>query len=333
MKPLFHPKLVNGPLGDPLLFVDLFQERRALMFDLGSAEVLRPGAILRVSDAFVSHTHIDHFVGFDHVLRIHLARDTTMRVYGPPGITENVTGKLSGYTWNLVEGYPFVLEVCEVGSDSIRRTRYSAGEEFKPRPLGKEPFDGGLVDEDLFTVRAVHLDHQIDSMAYALTERFHINIDKEALRHEHLEVGPWIGAFKRAIRSEMPPDTPIRAQAIREGEIAKKSVPLGELVEKVVKITRGQRIAYVSDAVYSDANREKIVSLARGADLLYCEASFLDADRALERYHLTAAQAGTLAKDAGVGKLVIFHISPKHCDEVETLERQALEAMKGKGGT
>ena len=35
MRPLFHPKLVNDPFGDPALYVDCLFEKRALMFDLG----------------------------------------------------------------------------------------------------------------------------------------------------------------------------------------------------------------------------------------------------------------------------------------------------------
>jgi hypothetical protein len=35
MRPIFQPSLVNGPLADPALFVDVLFERRALLFDLG----------------------------------------------------------------------------------------------------------------------------------------------------------------------------------------------------------------------------------------------------------------------------------------------------------
>src|SRR3990170_895219 len=35
MKPLFHPVLVNDPIGDPGVYVDCLFEKRALLFDLG----------------------------------------------------------------------------------------------------------------------------------------------------------------------------------------------------------------------------------------------------------------------------------------------------------
>src|SRR5207247_454355 len=89
------------------------------------ADSLRTAAAapLQVTPVFVSHTHIDHFIGFDHLLRMFLARDLRLDLFGPPGIIANVRGKLAGYTWNLVDGYPFVLTVHEVAVDRIRWIR------------------------------------------------------------------------------------------------------------------------------------------------------------------------------------------------------------------
>ncbi len=81
-------------------------------------------------------------------------------------------------------------------------------------------------------------------------------------------------------------------------------LPLGELKREMLTITKGQKIVYVSDCRGTDANLKKIISFARGADLLFCEAAFLDRDRekACERGHLTAKQAGFAAREAGVAE-------------------------------
>jgi ribonuclease Z len=71
--------------------------------------------------------------------------------------------------------------------------------------------------------------------------------------------------------------------------------------------------------------------LVRGADLFFCEAAFLerDRDRAEERSHLTARQAGELAREAQAKKLHIFHFSPKYEKEADLLYREAEEAFQG----
>ena len=105
MRPSVHTQLVNGPFGDPALLVDFKFERRALLFDLGDVSALSTRQLLRVSDAFVTHAHMDHFAGFDHLLRVCLGRDTGITLYGPPGFVAQVGPKLAASTWNVIANY------------------------------------------------------------------------------------------------------------------------------------------------------------------------------------------------------------------------------------
>lgn len=132
MRPTFHPRLVNGPYGDPALLVRLLGTGRNLLFDLGDLHPLPARPILRATHAFVTHAHVDHFCGFDTVVRYALGRARTVRIVGPPGIGDRVEGKLRGYTWNLVGSYAeaFVVEVLEWAGTAGLQWRFPCREGF-----------------------------------------------------------------------------------------------------------------------------------------------------------------------------------------------------------
>ena len=123
MTPLLHPRLVNGRFGDPALFVEMLHRREALLFDAGDLSPLSARDLLRVSHLFVSHMHMDHFIGFDALLRVNVGREKVIRVVGPPGIGERVCHKLNGYDWDLVERYDtdLVFEVVDLGANGPER--------------------------------------------------------------------------------------------------------------------------------------------------------------------------------------------------------------------
>ena len=141
--------MVNGGFGDPALYLNFLHERRALLFDLGEINALRAGEILRISDIFISHTHIDHFCGFDRLLRVMLNRELTVRLHGPAGLIGNVAGKLAGYTWNLVDDYRLRLQVQEIGPRRVRRVTFSCRDRFRARTGAREaPFAGVVRAEE-----------------------------------------------------------------------------------------------------------------------------------------------------------------------------------------
>ncbi len=335
MKSAFVARLVNPPFGDPGLHINLRWQGTALQFDLGKLDRFPAAELLKLTHIFVSHTHVDHFIGFDRVMRLFLSRAATVSLYGPPGIIRNVSGKLAGYTWNLVDGYPLVFEVHEVFPDHIHSVRLPATTAFVVEEVGVRPFDGVLCEVDGLSVHAVHLDHKIPSLGFALQEATHINIRKDELDRLGLSAGRWLNELKEAIRSGKPAATQICIRAPGHGSgndaTRERYMSVGELQERLVVVTPGQRIAYVVDTQFSAGNVAKITELARQADVFYCESPFLDEDRdqAVHRYHLTARQAGTLARRAGAKRLEVFHFSPRYDGQGERLYGEAAAAFVG----
>ena len=338
MNPSFSSYLVNDVFGDPGVYVEVRWSKRALLFDLGRNDALGPTRLLRAGDIFISHTHMDHFIGFDQLLRIALARGKTLRFFGPPGLIENIQGKLRGYTWNLVDGYPLTLEVREFHRDTITQTSFRAANGFQPetpmispRTLQSwdQPFT--VLEDPMFVVKAVALNHRIPSFAYSLEEQFHINVNTQKLHEAGLRVGAWLSDVKQHIWQGQPDDFRFTVALYDEHRRDDREFVLGEVKERFLTISRGQKIAYVVDTRYDEENESKIVALAQGADLLYCESPYLDndADKAQDRYHLTARQAGLIARKAGVRDLVVFHFSPRYTGQAEALEREAREAFQG----
>jgi len=338
MTPSFSSYLVNDPFGDPGVYVEVRWSKRALLFDLGRNDTLGASRLLRATDIFISHTHMDHFIGFDAVVRVALGRGKTLRLYGPPGLIDNVDGKLRGYTWNLVDGYPLTIEVFEFHRHEVRQSLFGAAEGFQRRDRPSRPSiieEGtgtfGVLEDPMFTVRATALDHRIPSFAYSLQEQFHINVNKQRLHEAGFPVGGWLTDVKRYVWEGKPDDFRFTAVLFDEHRREEREFILGDVKKRFLTISRGQKIAYVVDARYDAENEAKIVALARHADLFYCESPYLevDAEKARDRYHLTAWQAGVMAHKAQVRDLVVFHFSPRYTGQGDLIEREAMEAFKG----
>ncbi|RFU85160.1 ribonuclease Z [Streptomyces triticagri] len=158
--------------------------------------------------------------------------------------------------------------------------------------------DGPLVSSGPYTLRAAKLSHPVESYGYRLEEPDGRRILPERLRAHGIS-GPDVGRLQR------------------EGVLD------GVTLEEVSAPRPGQRFAFIMDTRLCDG----VHALAEGCDLLVIESTFLDADARLaaDHGHLTATQAATAARDAGVRHLVLTHFSQRYPDP-EAFEREARAA-------
>jgi len=330
MRPLFHPSLVNGRYGDPTVYVETLFEKRSLLFDVGEIASLSPRRIRRIDQIFVSHEHIDHFVGFDHLLRLLVGHEKSVQLFGPSGFGERVFHKLQAYRWNLVESYPcdLVFVVSELETEnSISTTRFRLRKAFAAEPsVFRKTCAGVLCDEPTHRVSAAILEHGTPCLAFALQEAAHVNVWKNRLLERGLPVGPWLRSLKKAVVERRADDHLIR---IDEAATSDRLVPLASLRD-LLTVTAGQKIAYVTDVADTPANCAGIVALVQNADILFIEAAFAGADAALarERAHLTTTAAGEIAREANVRRVEPFHFSPRYAGEQERMLAEVMATFR-----
>jgi len=326
MRPTFLPRLVNGELFDPIVYIRILNQRQALMLDCGRFFDLSNHELMLVEHLFISHAHMDHFMGFDHVLRVILHRQTPLNVYGPPEISRHVLAKLGSYTWNLTRDYALEIRIHEVAQETIATTLARACDGFTPMRTDMRARSGDALARTLwFTVDAVELDHKTPCLGFVVKEAYHINIRGEMLTRLGYISGPWLGMLKSAIRSERPMDIPVltlQGTRLIESE---------RLVRELVLISPGQKITYLTDIRYSPANLERLFPLAKDTDILFIETFYPDdmREEAYRKGHLTARQAGEIARELGAKRVQPMHISPRYHDRREDVLAELRQLISG----
>jgi len=189
---------------------------------------------------------------------------------------------------------------------------------------------GVLHSERTFRATTAVLEHRTPCLGFAIEETVHVNVWKSRLGELGLPVGPWLRELKLAVIENRADDYPVRVGPAAGAPHA-RVMPLRDLCSAVT-VTPGQKIGYVTDVADTPANRAAIVRLVRGADLLFIEAPFAQADAALaaERAHLTTAAAGSIAREAAVRRVEPFHFSPRYSGEEARMLDEVITAFAGR---
>ena len=268
--------------GRHLSALALRREGRVLLFDCGEGTQFRLGAA-GLTHARIEAVFITHFHG-DHF-------------FGLMGLASTMA--LLGRRERLTLVGPAGLEAALHGVPGL----YADGFPFPVTFVElEEGFSHRIVYETAdYFVEARPIEHRIFAAGYRFESRprpGHLDVEKARA----------LGAtdFRHYPR-------------LKSGEAV--TLPDGRVVrpEEVVGPPKpGVAFAYVTDTRPCEGGR----LLARGADLVYHDATFGDAfeQNARETAHATARQAAAVAREAGARRLLLGHFSARYADPAPLVE-------------
>ena len=166
---------------------------------------------------------------------------------------------------------------------------------------------GDVLGREEYEIRIFETDHRIDTVGYALVEHLRLGrFNPDKARDLGIPEGPLWGRLHRGESIELPD-----GRKVNPADLVGEPRP-------------GRTLVYTGDTRPFPA----VVAASRDADLLVHEATFSDSEieRARETGHSTAREAAEVAREAGVRRLVLTHISPRYSLDVSELlgEAQAI---------
>lgn len=171
----------------------------------------------------------------------------------------------------------------------------------------EDPYTEQVVMEgEGFRVRSFPLRHSRVCVGYTLEENDRPGVFfPEKAKELGVPVGPMWSQLQKGKTVELEDGTTV------------------EPVQVMGTARRGRKFSFVTDTSYHDS----IPPQVSGSDLLICEAMFDSslADSAKEKKHLTAEQAGKIAREAGgVKRMGLIHFSPRYTNrELSVIKEEA----------
>lgn len=233
-----------------------------------------------------------NFSKLHHIFISHLHGD---HVLGLPGLLstmglQDVAGQIHVYTF--AEGIAWLREF-------MRISRHHASADIVFHPIARER--AVVYEDDSLTVETIPLHHGVPTVGYIMREKPKLRKIKGDMVEFHE-----VPHYKR-------PELKTGADFVK---------PDGTVIPNAMLTCDpdpARSYAYCSDTSFA----RSVIDDVRGVDTLYHESTYADdkASRAKERGHSTARQAGTVAREAAVGKLIIGHYSKSYRDDSLLLEQ------------
>jgi ribonuclease Z len=301
---------VAGPSQDPFMLINFENDGTALLFDCGVRVWGKVKTVLKIDHLCISHAHIDHLIGFDHIIRSLLGENKTLNIHGPEGIIRKLHSKLAGYDWDKSAEQELILSINEYHEGYKLNETLACNRQFqRPENPKVDNWNGPIIDENRYSVHAVPVHHGgSPCFSYVLIEKDIARIDKQQLNESGISPGPWVGELLSDFKHQnvIPEHEQI--------EIDGKPMNRRRLANDLIRIQKGRKIVYITDTVYKTDWLKKMQRTVQKPDLVVCESTFLNADARLASVysHLTSVQAAKIAKKLQAKKLMLFHISSRY---------------------
>ena len=318
-----EPTFYAGLLDDPILIIRIRPWGKSLMVDCGQNYQVAKRVFKSVTAVFISHAHMDHFMGMDKFARSVLVSPKTIDLFGPPGISAKLAMRLQGYDWNLVESNYCTFQAHDVYPDYLDHYQLAGAHGFSSSEIGKSPLEGREIYRNRFLkAESVICDHKIPVLCFKFTERGAFIIDEEKIEKKGLVKGEWLKELKRQFYNEELGKKPLKILQ-RQGEKQRETVieRTDLLFEEITKETPPLSIGYISDIGFSLENQEKVFSLMKGVNLLFCECTYLKEDQAKARKsgHLCTDDVNRIVDEIKPQFLVPMHLSKTYMNESSRL--------------
>ncbi len=276
-----EPTFFAGLLDDPLLLVRVRPLMESCLFDCGQLHHLAKRILKSVRALFITHAHMDHFMGIDTFIRANHVSPKTFDIFGPPGIAGKLAGKLAGYDWNLVEPEWCTFRAHEIHPGRIATFLYPGPEGFPCRFAGGSPRAGNEVYRNSFIrVEAELCDHRIPALIFRVTERPAFLVDEQKIEKMGLVRGDWLRELKKRFYAGTLASGPLMVPRRRGERVAEEPVVDADaLYTAIRKEEASASIGYVTDIGAGEENLAKVESLMAGVTLLVCECAFLAGER------------------------------------------------------
>lgn len=319
-----EPTFFAGLFDDPLLLIRVRPTGRAILFDCGKMHHLAKRVYTSIDAIFISHAHMDHFMGMDSVIRHSHASPRTIDVFGPPGLASRMASKFACYDWNLADTFWGNFRVNEIAQNGrIASTLFRGPDAFEASAEGER--NGVLYGNRHLTVRSAQCEHRIAVLAYRVDEGEAFVLDDLRMEKEGVRKGEWLKEMERLFHEGEMERSPVKHLWTDGERVEERVAPNAwELYQGIRKFEEPASIGYVTDIGYSDENVESVAGLVQGVTLLVCECAFLASEREKARLsrHLSTTDLNLLLDRVRPKYVLPMHFSKTYQKGSEPLYQE-----------